>query len=120
MVTYIYTITLRLMLIIIVLSGVGVVYFWWKSHQIGKEIKEATFNLNIDLDNDKALDYMQFVYNIEIPNRKVYWNTLKAGYQLIKISDNVDDSIKQRLRIIMLSKGILIEKPSLLETTNRW
>ena len=59
--------------------------------------------------NEKVENYRAFIDSMEIPNRKVYWNTLRAGYKMIEIDNNVDEKLKEELKIIMLSKGILVE-----------
>lgn len=95
-------------LLITIISFIAIFYLLYKGYRTGVKIKEITYNLGKNLDNEKVLDYISFVDRIEIPDRKVYWNTLKAGYRLIEMNDSIDDKLKEQLEIVMLSKGVLI------------
>lgn len=95
-------------LLITVISFIAIFYLLYKGYRTGMRIKKITYELGKELDNERVLDYMNFTDSIEIPDRKVYWNTLKAGYRLIEMDNSIDDKLKEQLKIVMLSKGILI------------
>lgn len=69
--------------VVFVSSTLGV-YYICKAYNAGKAIKEETFELGKDLNDEKVERYSKFVENINIPNRMVYWNTLRAGYKLVQ------------------------------------
>lgn len=95
-------------LLITVISFIAIFYLLYKGYRTGIRIKEITYELGKELDNEKVLDYINFIDGIEIPDRKVYWNTLKAGYRLIEMNSNIDNELKKQLKIVMLGKGVLI------------
>lgn len=95
--------------IILIPSFIGIIYLMYKGYRIGEAIKKKTYELGKDLNIKKVEDYNMFVDSIEVPNRKVYWNMLKAGYKLIEMNDSIDNKTKEQLKITMLSKGILLK-----------
>lgn len=94
---------------VVIISSTAGMYFVYKAYKAGEAIREKTFGLGEGLNNAKAEDYYNFIKGINIPNRKIYWNTLQAGYKLTVEDESIDGSIKIKLRRIILSKGILVE-----------
>lgn len=94
--------------VVLILSTISFIYIMFNSCKIGEEIKKKTYELGKELNNEKAEDYIAFIDGIKVPDRKVYWNTLRAGYRLIETNRSIDSKLKEKLRIIMLSRGVLI------------
>lgn len=53
-------------------------------------------------------EYIKFIDSIEIPPRKYYWNMIKAGYEIVKISETIDEKLVEQLRIVLLSRGVFV------------
>lgn len=94
--------------IVLIISSIAITYILYRGCKVGEEINRKTYELGKELTNEKVKDYIYFIDGIKVPDRKVYWNTLKAGYRLVKMNDNIDDGLKEKLRVTMLSKGILV------------
>lgn len=101
---------ISLMLFIITLTIISLifVYLAYKCVKTGEEIAKITNGLADNLTDMKVKEYMDYINSIKVPNRKVYWNTLRAGYELIEMNDNIDRELKTHLKITMLSKGIIL------------
>lgn len=80
----------------------------WKGYLVGRKIKEKTYQLGKDLTNVKVEDYIKFIDSIEIPPRRYHWNMIQAGYEIIKMSKDIEPKLIEQLKIVILSKGILI------------
>ena len=81
----------------------------WRGYLVGKRIKERTYQLGKDLTNDKIENYIEFIDNIEIPPRKYHWNMIQSGYEIVKMNNGIERSLTEQLKIVILSKGILVE-----------
>ncbi|QUH21233.1 hypothetical protein [Alkaliphilus sp. B6464] len=46
--------------------------------------------------------------HIYIPDRSSTWKTIRAGYEIINMSSNIDESLKKDLKVILFAKGALI------------
>lgn len=80
----------------------------WKGYLVGRKIKEKTYQLGKDLTNVKVEDYIKFIDSIEIPPRKYHWNLIQAGYEIVRANKEIDIELVEKLRITILSKGILL------------
>lgn len=79
-----------------------------RSYLTGKKIKEKTYQLGKDLSNEKVEDYIKFIDSVEIPARRYYWNMIKSGYEIIRTNKGIDIKLVEQLKIVVLSKGILV------------
>lgn len=104
-VSYVFLMLFIITITILLLIFVCLIY---KSVKTGEEIRKITNELAKNLTNEKVKEYIDYINSIKVPNRKVHWNTLKAGYKLVQINDNINPQLKTELKIIMLSKGILV------------
>jgi len=64
--------------------------------------------LRFDLTDEKVNSFANIINSINIPNRAVNGKTIKAGYEIINMDTNIDEGLKSNLRIILLSKGVLV------------
>ena len=80
----------------------------WKGYIMGRKIKEKTYQLGKDLTPEKVEDYIKFIDSIEIPPRKYHYDKIQAGYEIIKMNKEMDKDLIDRLKIIILGKGIFI------------
>ncbi|MCY6356544.1 transcription factor [Clostridium sp. ZS2-4] len=74
---------------------------------IEKLIKN-TIKIEENLNNKKVGEYIELIRYIQIPNKVICKNIIKNGYDLVKLSENVDDKLKLELRIVLESKGIRV------------
>lgn len=105
MLTYIGVIIGCLLMII---SALALNIYLWKGYLTGRKIKEKTYQLGKDLTPEKVEDYIKFIDSIEIPPRKYHWNMIQAGYEIVRANKGIDVELIEKLRIIILSKGILV------------
>lgn len=70
------------------------------------KIQKTVYDLQMDLTNEKVNNFANIIDAMDIPNRAVNWKTIKAGYQLIILNNNIDSEVKEHLKIILLSKGV--------------
>lgn len=82
----------------------------WKGYLVGRKIKEKTYQLGKDLNNERVEDYIRYIDSVEIPSRKYYVNMIKAGYEIIKSNNDIDIKLAEQLRVVILSKGILVDQ----------
>ena len=94
--------------VLMIFSVIVINIILWEGHLVGKKIKDKTYNLGKDLTNGKVEDYIKFIDSIEIPPRKYYWNMIKAGYEIVKTSETIDDKLIEQLRIVVLGRGVLV------------
>lgn len=94
--------------VLMIFSVIVINIILWKGYLVGRKIKDKTYDLGKDLTNEKVEDYIKFIDRIEIPPRKYYWNMIKAGYEIVKISETIDEKLVEQLKITILSKGILV------------
>lgn len=92
-----------------IISALVLNIYLWKGYLVGRKIKEKTYHLGKDLTPEKLEDYIKFIDSIEIPPRKYHWNMIQAGYEIIKINEEIDIKLVERLKITILSKGILLK-----------
>lgn len=67
-----------------------------------------TVDLEKNLTNDKAERYIEFVRKVSIPNKMVCKNIILNGYDIVKSNSNIDENLKNQLRIILEAKGFNI------------
>ncbi len=91
-----------------IISALTLSVYLWKVYLVGRKIKDKTYQLGKDLNNGKVEDYIIFIDSLEIPPRRYHWNMIKAGYKIVKINGEVDANLIKRLKIVILSKGILV------------
>lgn len=94
---------------LMIFSVIAINIILWKGYLVGRKIKEKTYQLGKDLTNTKVEDYIKFIDSIEIPPRKYHRNTIQAGYEIVRINKEIDIELLEKLRITILSKGILIK-----------
>lgn len=95
-----------LMFLIFVIFFISIIVYIVKTLRRAHEITKATERLQKNLNDEKVRWYMKVINKGKIPGSPTIWNTLRAGYQLVRSSGNVDPELKNQLRIIMLSKGV--------------
>lgn len=79
-----------------------------KGHLDGRKIKKEVYNLRKDLDNDSVREYMTFLEQNNIAPVRQHQDLVRAGYEMVKMNDNIDKELVKELKIIILCKGILI------------
>ncbi|MEK4343153.1 hypothetical protein [Brevibacillus sp. FSL L8-0710] len=72
----------------------------------GRAILNATRKLQGNLSDQSCKEYIDMLKSVKIPNKPEYWNTLRAGYQLVKESTNISPEIKNELKQTLLSRGV--------------
>lgn len=95
--------------VLMILSVIVINITLWKGYLVGRKIKDKTYELGKSLASEKVEDYIKFIDSIEIPPRKYYWNMIKAGYEIVRANKEIDIELVEKLRIIILSKGILLK-----------
>lgn len=101
--------TIHLIFIFIsLLTGLSLIFLLIKVFINAKKIEKATHNLQTELTNKKVIAYGDMINKIDIPNRSYIWKTIQAGYYLIESNPSIDTEVKSNLKIILLSKGVLI------------
>ncbi len=106
MLTYIGVIIGCLLMII---SALALNIYLWKGYLTGRKIKEKTYQLGKDLTPEKVEDYIKFIDSIEIPPRKYHYDTIRGGYEIVKMNKEIDIELEEQLKVTILSKGILVE-----------
>lgn len=106
-VEFIYHFTVILYYVLIPIFFLTII-FSIKEHWKAKQIKAKTYELRKDLTNEKVSTYITFIDSLDVPNRKVYREILKAGYYLIDLDNSIEENLKRQLRTTMLSKGLLV------------
>lgn len=94
--------------LLMIFSVIAINIILWKGYLVGRKIKEKTYQLGKDLTNVKVEDYIKFIDSIEIPPRKYHWNMIQAGYEIVRANKEIDIELVEKLRITILSKGILV------------
>lgn len=94
--------------ILMILSVIAINIVLWKGYLTGRKIKEKTYQLGKGLNDEKVKDYIKFIDNIEIPPRRYYWNMVQAGYEIVKINEDINLELVEQLKIVILSRGILV------------
>ena len=95
--------------LLMIISVLALNIYLWKGYLVGRKIKEKTYQLGKDLTPEKVEDYIKFIDSIEIPPRKYHWNMIQAGYEIVRANKGIDRSLTEQLKIVILSKGILVE-----------
>lgn len=95
--------------LLMIFSVIAINFILWKGYLVGRKIKEKTYRLGKDLTNVKVEDYIKFIDSIEIPPRKYHWNMIQAGYEIVRSNKKIDTELVEKLRITILSKGILLK-----------
>ena len=95
--------------LLMIFSVIAINIILWKGYLVGRKIKEKTYQLGKDLTNVKVEDYIKFIDSIEIPPRKYHWNMIQAVYEIVRANKEIDIELVEKLRITILSKGILIK-----------
>ncbi|QUH21255.1 hypothetical protein [Alkaliphilus sp. B6464] len=73
-----------------------------------RRIRSMVYDLQFNLTNEKVNDFANIISTMDIPNRPVNWKTIRAGYHLIELDVNIDNEVKSKLKVILLSKGVYI------------
>lgn len=92
-----------------IFSVIAINIVLWKGYLAGRKIKEETYQLGKGLNNGKVENYIKFIDGIEIPPRRYHWNMVQAGYEMVKINEDIDLELVKQLKMVILSKGILIK-----------
>ncbi len=74
----------------------------------GKKIKKEVYKLRKDLDNNKVKEYINFLERTQILPVKVHQDFIRAGYEIIRMGNDVDKELIKELKIIILCKGIIV------------
>ncbi|KOA21485.1 hypothetical protein CLHOM_01560 [Clostridium homopropionicum DSM 5847] len=71
-----------------------------------EKIIKNTMELDNNLCNLKAIQYLQFIQSVEIPDKTLCKNIIIEGFKMIKDSKEIDDRIKGDLRFVLECKGV--------------
>ncbi|MDR5659874.1 hypothetical protein RH915_10270 [Serpentinicella sp. ANB-PHB4] len=95
-------------IIVSLTTGTGIMYIIIKTYRAGKRIMQATLRLPENLNNQRVIEYIELIKNTNIPERRVYSEAVKSGYELIRINEEINEDLKKQLKIIILSKGLFV------------
>lgn len=79
-----------------------------KGHLDGRKIKKEVYKLRKDLDNNSVREYITFLEQNHIAPVRPHQDFIRAGYEIVKMNDNIDIELVKDLRIIILCKGIIV------------
>lgn len=75
------------------------------THTLSKKV----YNLGKGITAEDVEEFRNYLDAKYIPFRFYTNNLIKAGYRLIQMDENIDQELKQKLKIMTLSKGILVD-----------
>lgn len=79
-----------------------------KGYLDGRKIKKEVYKLRKDLDNSSIREYITFLEQNHIASVRPHQDLIRAGYEIVKMNDNIDKDLVKELKIIILCKGIII------------
>lgn len=79
-----------------------------KGHLDGRKIKKEVYKLRKDLDNNSVREYITFLEQNHIAPARTHQDFIRAGYEIVKMNDNIDIELVKELKIIILCKGIIV------------
>lgn len=102
---------IRLLFSVAAISSPFFMYFMYRLYIIdikyNKYLKSVSEKLINNLTNQGVVDFMSDINSIKrIPNTRHLWDEVKATYNTVNVSQNIDMDIKTQLRVMLRLKGV--------------
>lgn len=84
-------------------------YIVFKSARYTDRLIKKVYDLGKGITAEKIEDFISYLDTRYIPFKFQAPDFMKAGYKLISMDYGTDEELKRRLRIVILSKGVLVD-----------
>lgn len=92
-----------------ILSLIFFLYTIIKGYNYTGNLGKKVNSLGKGITPEKVEEFIVYLDAKYIPFRFYTINLIKAGYRLVEMDGSIDVGLKQRLKIMILSKGILVD-----------
>lgn len=92
-----------------VLSGVFLLYTIYKDYRYTDILSKKVYSLGKEVTAEKVEDFRIYLDVKHIPFRFYTFNLIKAGYSLVNMNEGINIELKERLKISVSSKGVLVD-----------
>lgn len=101
--------TLTIFTFLLVLSMMFLLYTIFKGYRYTDALSKKIYDLGKGVTSKKVEDFIVFIDTRYIPFRFYTHGLIKAGFRIVDMDKDIDIELKKKLKIMALSKGILVE-----------
>lgn len=91
---------------------IGVIFLMllaYKGYRYTNILSKKVYNLGKKVTPGNVEDLITYLDAKNIPFRPYTLGLIKGGYKIVEMDDSIDVELKKRLKVMVLSKGILVD-----------